>query len=522
MQINRLTGGWLGNLLCLLAGSVVPLSFAPFNLWPLGVIAPPLLALMLIDQPRGRSWLRSLLFGFGLFGAGASWVYISIHDFGRTPIWLALIMTGLFVGFLALVFSLPFYLFRRWFTPNKATILIGFPAVWVLGEWLRSWLLTGFPWLYSGYAHIDTWLAGWAPILGVYGLSLWAITTGCCAVWFGLQVRRIANPNKHINHALADTLSTASPSAFSAVFPAVLLVAIWGGGALLEKIEWTHFDDSDKVEIAIIQPNIPLEVKWNPFYRTHILDTLLNLSEPHWDADLILWPEAAIPLMYSEADEFLAELETLAARNNTALISGIIFDDREQLQYFNSIVGLGAASQIYYKQRLVPFGEYVPLEKYLRGLIEFFDLPNSIIHAGPPNQHNLQTADYAIAPYICYEVVYPDLVAANLDTAELMLTISNDAWFGDSIGPLQHFQMAQMRALENGRYMIRGTNTGLSGIISNKGKVETNGSQFIQEAVTGTAYRTHGSTPFSKVRSYPTVIFCFVILLTLFIRRRWR
>ena len=514
MHIKRLTSGWLGSLICLLAGAVIPLSFAPFNFWPAGILAPPILALLLIDQPRGRSWLRSLLFGFGLFGAGASWVYISIHDFGRTPIWLALIMTGLFVGFLALVFSLPFYLFRRWFTPDKTTILIGFPAVWVLSEWLRSWLLTGFPWLYSGYAHIDTWLAGWAPIFGVYGLSLFVVTTGCGIVWLGLQLRGKANQSNHTN--------IAPPTRLQFAIPAALLVVIWGGGALLEKIEWTHFNDDDKVEIAIIQPNIPLEVKWNPFYRTHILDTLLALSEPHWDADLILWPEAAIPLMYSEADEFLAEVETLAAHHNTALISGIIFDDREQLKYFNSILGLGAASQIYFKQRLVPFGEYVPLEKYLRGLIEFFDLPNSIIHPGPRNQHNLQTADYAVAPYICYEVVYPDLVAANLDSAELMLTISNDAWFGDSIGPLQHFQMAQMRALENGRYMIRGTNTGLSGIISNKGKIETSGSQFVQEAVIGTAYRTHGSTPFSKIRSYPTVIFCFAILLALILRRSWQ
>jgi len=493
---------WRGDLLAFICGAVVVFSLAPFNLWLFGILACGLLAQCLKGLSAKRAWLRSFLFGMGMYGSGISWVYISIHDFGYTSPLLAVIMTTAFVTFIASLFSIPFYFYQRFFAHNRTGFLLGFPAIWVLGEWIRSWLLTGFPWLYLGYAHIDTWLAGWAPVLGVYGLSFIAAFSGVVIIALlqelGQRVRR--------NKSNAPTLTRALWYALSAA------TLLWCSGLALHQVEWTQHSEEDRLSVSIVQPNIPLQLKWNPLYRPTIMSQLRDLSEDHWHSDILVWPEASIPLMYHDASDFIEEMEQRAAEHNTALISGILYDDLEQEKYYNAIMGMGAADNIYFKQRLVPFGEYVPLEKYLRGLIAFFDLPNSIIHAGPSQQEGLRTQRYTIAPYICYEVVYPDLVAKNLGDAQLLVTISNDAWFGESIGPLQHFQMAQMRALENSRFLIRGTNTGLSGIVSHKGEVLFTSEQFEAQTLSGYVYLTHGFTPFSRTGSVPIIVICLLII----------
>ncbi|WP_075188223.1 apolipoprotein N-acyltransferase [Teredinibacter haidensis] len=487
---------WPGDLLSLISGGLIFLSLAPYNFWPVAIAASGIFALSLNGLSNKLAWLRSFIFGLGMYSSGVSWVYISIHDFGYAPPWLAALMTFLFVAFLALVFSIPFYFYQRFLSRSKISMLLGFPAIWVLGEWSRSWLLTGFPWLFLGYGHSDTWLSGWAPIAGVYALSFLVVLTGTAL--FSLR-----NGGERKIPALA--------------LAGVLL--LWLAGLGLKHVEWTRYTEADKRSVSIVQPNIPLELKWNPYYRPAIMRQLRELTEPNWQSDIVLWPEAAIPLMYNDADDFIAELEALASEHGTALISGILFDDLEKNKYYNSIFGVGAADNIYFKQRLVPFGEYVPMEEYLRGLIDFFDLPNSIIHKGPENQEGIQVDGYSIAPYICYEIVYPDLVAKNLEDARLMITISNDAWFGESIGPLQHFEMARMRALENGRYLIRGTNTGLSGIISHKGEIVLQGTPFIPEAITGEVYLTQGKTPFTYTRSLPIIALSFIFLLGAYLSR---
>lgn len=499
---NLSLAGWRGDLLAVIAGALVPLSMAPWDLWPLGALAAGILALCIRQPGIRRAWWRSYFFGLGMYGAGVSWVYISIHDFGYTAAWLAAIMTAIFVAFIALLFALPFYLYIRFFRRGELGLVLGFPAIWVLGEWTRSWFLTGFPWLYLGYGHLDTWLAGWAPIAGVYGLSFLAVLTGVSVVSFQqLLEKRVEDlasgrvSRRCIGCALGASL--------------VLWLAGWG----LKSVEWTQFDDSDRIKVSIVQPNIPLAIKWNPLYRGQIIRTLKDLTEDHWDSDLVIWPEASIPLMYHDATDFIAEMSDKAKATNTSLVSGILFDDQQPDTFYNSIIGMGLAQNIYFKERLVPFGEYVPLEKYLRGIIAFFDLPNSVISVGPDNQLGLQTPEYSIAPYICYEVVYPDLVVKNLGRAQLLITISNDAWFGKSIGPLQHFQMARMRALETGRYMIRGTNTGISAIIDQHGQVVEAGSQFVSETLSGDAFRTHGFTPFATTGSWPLVLLCALMLV---------
>ncbi len=292
----------------------------------------------------------------------------------------------------------------------------------------------------------------------------------------------------------------------------VLLVLFWGGGLHFTGDTW-NTKTEEKISVAIVQPNIPLEVKWNPLYRSFILNVLRDETAPHWDKDLIVWPEASIPLMYNDAGEFFAEIEELTKDNDSALITGILYDQEEPRTFFNSITGFGNAEGLYFKKRLVPFGEYVPLEHYLRGLIDFFNLPNSIITPGPWEQSILSYKNYKISPSICYEIVYPDLVTDMAKDAQLLITISNDAWFGDSIGPKQHFQMAQMRALENHRYVIRATNTGISGFIGPLGQVVQYGTAFQRESITDTVELVSGTTPFMRWGSAPIIWLAIILFL---------
>jgi apolipoprotein N-acyltransferase len=181
------------------------------------------------------------------------------------------------------------------------------------------------------------------------------------------------------------------------------------------------------------------------------------------------------------------------------------------------VIALGHGQGVYHKQHLVPFGEYVPLESQLRGLIAFFDLPMSAFSSGPADQPPLRAGAYRVAPFICYEVVYPELVARSARNSDLLLTISNDSWFGKSIGPLQHLQMAQMRALENGRYMIRGTNNGVSAIIDQRGQIVERTDQFVEATLTGEVEMMLGNTPFGSFGVTPIIAGCGIALLLMFL-----
>lgn len=482
---------WRGHLIALLAGASTPLSLAPFNFWPLALIGIGLLSLLLQGLSARASLVRAAIFGLGLFGTGASWVFVSIHDYGNSSLPLALVLTLIFVAALSLIFALPFYAHGRWFSHRPLAALAAFPALWVLGEWLRSWFLTGFPWLYLGYGHLDTPLAGWAPVGGVFALSLVCALTAA---------------------ALAQALCGGWRQGYT-LCALALVAALWLGGWGLQQQNWTQ-PQGDKLQVGLVQPNIPQEMKWRPDFRQPTLDRLRAMSEPLWDHDWVIWSEAAVPMLYHHAGAFLSEMQEQAATTNTALITGILYDDYQKRQYYNSVLGLGTALGIYHKQRLVPFGEYVPLESWLRGLIAFFDLPTSVISTGPKQQRPLQIGNLFLSPSICYEVVYPDLVAEGATAAHVLLTISNDAWFGDSIGPLQHMEMAQMRALETGRYMIRATNNGVSGIVAPDGRLLQQTDQFKQQTLSAEIQPMKGSTPFMNWGSWP-VVGCTGLLLLL-------
>ncbi len=504
LRIQQLHIAWR-LLIAGAAGAAIPLTLAPYEFWPLSFLSLGLLAVLTQGQNTRHCGLLGFGFGLGLYGVGASWVYVSIHQFGSTSMILSLLMTAAFVAGLALCFALPFFAYGRWLSRNTLATLLLFPVVYVLGEWMRSWFLTGFPWLYLGYAHLFSPLAGWAPILGVFGLSFMVALT---------------------SSTLAETLNKSAPTR-ARMITSVLVVLIWGSGALLKRVEWTQIDPQP-ITIGMAQANIPQELKWEPSFVGETFRIFHSLSDDLWQKDWVIWPEAAIPLLYNDAKGDLDSLDVQAQKTNTVFITGILYDDWskvtddnwESIRYYNSLVALGLGSGVSYKTRLVPFGEYVPMEHWLRGLINFFDLPTSIIHPGPAYTDGLNANGVRIASTICYEIVYPDLVAERAEKADILLTVSNDAWFGLSIGPIQHFEMAQMRALETGRYLIRATNNGLSGIVDNRGRILVQGGRYTRESISGTVHTTKGSTPFVKFRSYPILLICVLLLAGAILNQR--
>ena len=481
--------GWLAGILAVVAGTLIPLSLTPFQLWPLGIGGMALLALLLEQGSLAQVFKRAWFFGVGLYGVGVSWIYVSIHDFGGASPLLAGFLTLLFVCFMALMFSLPFYLYGRWFSRWRWSLLLAFPATWLLGECFRYWFLTGFPWLYSGYAHLHTPLSGWAPVIGVIGLGfLCALTAGVIAqlIWQWRQ-RAVALMGS-------------------------LVVALWLTGFALKDVAWTHLDDKP-INVAMVQPNISQDIKWSAAFVEPTLDLLRSMSEDLWENDWVIWPEAAIPLTYHQALPFLNEMNDRATEAGTGLMTGIIYDNPQDDNFYNSIAGFGDAMGIYHKRRLVPFGEYVPLEDWLRGLIHFFDLPTSIIAFGPMEQRGIQIGQVAVSPSVCYELVYPDLVAFSARDAQVLLTISNLGWFGDSIGPLQFMEMAQMRALETGRYLVYSTNNGSSALIDEKVRIKNFSQAFSPEPLSGQVYAAEGMTPFMRWGSLPLAILSLVLLV---------
>jgi apolipoprotein N-acyltransferase len=500
---NRLTSSAKLLFICL-SGALLPLSFAPFDLWYLAIIALVIFAFSLKMQSSKTIFLHSFVFGLGFFLAGVHWVFVSIHHFGGASVFLAGFLTLIFCGFLAAVFSLPFIIVARWFSHHPLGILLALPCCWILGEWLRTWLLTGFPWLFLGYAHTTSWLAGWAPVGGVLTISFIVIFTSAVIAEY------IWNYKNKSPLRLKKELLVASIS----------VIALWGLGGILQTITWAEPSHSP-IKVGMIQPNVDQSIKLN--FTQESVDTALNqlrnLSEELWSKnDWVIWPEAAIPtvLTYQSALPFLEEINRKAAEHDAALFTGVIYSDSDKRAYYNSIAGLGSGYGFYHKRRLVPFGEYVPLENQLRGFIEFFDLPTSFINLGPSDQHGLIAHDIRLAPAVCYEIAYPNLIASSAQEANVLLNINNLGWFLDSIQSKQFMQMAQMRALETGRYLIYNTNNGPSAIIDNKGKVITQSAAFTAQTLSGEIVPVSDWTPFMVAKDWPLLIVIFLVLVLLF------
>ena len=463
----------------LVAGALLPFGLAPYDLWPL-TLASAAGLYWVLTRSGARPIRDGWLFGLGKYGLGASWIYVSIHEHGDAAPPLAAFLVALFVTGMALFPAAAAWLFVR-FRPAHATVAaIWFATVWVLLEWLLTWFLTGFPWLFAGYAMLDTPLEALAPVGGVMLVSFSVVLTAACLVSW----RRWA-------------------SWTVAALP-------WIAAGFLAGVAWT--ESGEPHQVALVQGDIPQEIKWQPDASV-IFERYALLSAPFWDRDLVVWPEG---VFYAGTAEARAFLSAMSAQAEGALVLGAATREEASggASYYNAALATGVGSGTYRKQRLVPFGDYVPFEAVLRGLIGFFDLPMSVLSPGEPGQPPLGGANgITLGMAICYEIAYPELVREQAKDADAVITISNDTWFGESIGPLQHMQMARMRALENGRYVLRSTNDGITAIIDGRGRVTARLPRFEPGVLAGVFHRTRGTTPFARFGSMPVVASLLLFLV---------
>lgn len=460
----------------IIAGALAPLALAPNNLWPLALVSVGLFYYTLKQcSNKLKATALGLAYGLGYFGVGVSWVFVSMVDHSNTHWLLAGLLTFLFCGGLALLYALFAAIFCGFKTHHQYPSLL-FIGLWISFDLLRGWLLTGFPWLYLGYAGTHTFMAGYAPVLGVHGVTLALLVSSLLA--FGVQAKL--------------------------QFRLLWLGLLWGLGYGLSGIAWTQPSSQEPIKVTLLQANVSLEKKWLPETLAPTLSYYFKQSYLHLDSDLIVWPETAIATYWDKVAPSFKPLMALAKAQNTQIVSGTVIRQSTNLRanYYNGLVAFGAQQGQYYKQRLVPFGEYVPLETWLRGSIDYFDLPMSAFKL-PTQKQDLLTQNIAIAGNICYEIAYPQLVAQQAGAAEIILTVSNDTWFEHSLAPFQHLQMAQMRALENAKPVVRATNSGVSALINASGEITHIAPLYQQAALTGKVTLMSGQTPYNTGLNWP-------------------
>jgi apolipoprotein N-acyltransferase len=472
----------------LFAGAAAVTAFAPFGWFPVATLSLAILFNQWLLDNRKQAFRHGLLFGAGFFGAGISWVFISIKVYGHVAAPVAISITLGLIAFLSLYPALlGYFLLRAFRTLTPAVLLVALPTGWVMAEWLRGWVFSGFPWLTIGTSQIDGPLGGYAPVLGVYGTG-WTV-------------------------AVSAALLVAVLRGWYRVPGLLLLLLLWGGGYLLNNIQWTE-PRGDALQVALVQGNISQENKWAPDNLLNTFSRYSELTFNEQDVDLVIWPETAIPAFHDQVeDNFIAYLETELVKTGTSLITGIPVLEKQTWEYFNAVMSLGGEQAFYYKQHLVPYGEYLPLRWLIGNTLDALAVPNADFSSGGVSQPLLQAAGYPVSSSICYEVVFGEQIIRDLPEAAMLVNISNDAWFGKSLAPHQHLEMARLRARETGRPMLRATNTGISAIIDHGGNIIEQSPQFEIAVVRGAVIPMQGATPYVLLGNTPVVIFSLVSLL---------
>lgn len=436
--------------------------------------------------------MLGFMFGLGWFLAGVSWVYVSLHVFGAMPAPLAAAVTLLFCTYLALFPAAAGYFSKRWPVPAAPNWILLVPATLTLLEWLRGWLFTGFPWLNPGYSQAPASpLAGYAPILGLHGVTLLLLASAGTLCWLAT-----ARPRP--------SWRTRWP------WPALLLI-VWSAGAGVKTVAWTE-PTGTQVAVSLLQGNIQQDLKWREDHLRSTLDTYLQLVRDS-TSPLIILPETALPLFLRDLPaEYLEAFAEHARRNHGDVLVGV----PERLpngDYYNSLVSVGSApGQTYRKTHLVPFGEFIPLRPLLGALVSRLAIPLQDFARGAPDQRPLAVAGEQVAVNICYEDAFGEEIIRQLPQASLLVNVSNVAWFGRSIAPQQHLQIAQMRALETGRYMLRATNTGMTAVISPQGAVEAVAPEFSRSVLTHQVSGMRGATPYVRWGNAAALALCALMI----------
>jgi apolipoprotein N-acyltransferase len=488
---SRLDVRWRVDAIAVLCGGLLVLAFAPFNWSALAVLSP----LGLLGCIAGASWKRAawrgFLFGCSEFIFGIYWIYISVHDVGGAPAVVAIVMLLLLVAIMAAYSALACALSVR-LAPEagwRRHVLL-FPALWVGCEWLRGWFLGGFPWLSLGYGQIDGPLSGYAPVGGVYLLSL------CLTLSAGLLYASFSG--RESTRAKIAALS--------------LLVVLWLGGSMLGGLQWTR-PAGPPIQVSLLQGDIPENEKWAPDVFAPTLERYRRLTAEHWDSRLVVWPEAAVPAYADEVQQdYLDPLEAEARKHGTDLLIGAPTENPATDSYYNSVLSLGSSDGVYNKRHLVIFGEFFPVPDWVRHWLALMDLPYSDFTAGAVDQPLLKAAGYAVGASICYEDAFGNEIMRALPKAAFLVNISNDGWFGDSIALPQHLEIARMRALEAGRYLLIATNTGITAIVDSAGAVRARAPAGRVYVLTGSIQPLQGATLLARWGNSLILGLCLLLL----------
>ncbi len=492
---NYLTRLW--PLLSLVAGGLTTLAFAPFDQSWLVFLTLALPFYLWNRLTAKQAAVSGWLYGLGLQCTGVSWIYYSLHVHGSAPAVFAALLIFLLCCYLSIYTALAAYSVNRFLPDNPALrLMVFYPASWVLFEWLQGYVMTGFAWMQLGYTQIDLPLSGFAPVIGNHAVG------GFIALSAGALVLLIKQ-NRQINLR----------SAMSIAFPVVIL---WSAGGMLKNVSWTQ-TDGETVNVIVIQGNIPQKDKWKLHMKQPTMNMYREMSLAQQDVDLIIWPETAVPDYLHRVGPYIRQLRTEMEQRETDLLLGL-FVKNDQLRVLNSIVTVDG--QVYNKRHLVPLGEFIPL----RFLIEFFNkfvkIPMSDIASGEDDQPLLSAAGVPLGLSICFEDAFARDVIKDLPEAKLLVNVSNDAWFEDSIEPHQHHAIARMRALEAGRYMIRSTNTGITSFIGPHGEVISQLPQFETGVLKGEVQPLSGATPFARWGDWLIVALCSLVLIVSGFKKR--
>jgi len=462
------------DLYAVLAGLLLVFAFAPFE-WRWFAWLSPALFFWLNLKPMRRTQRMRLAwaYGIGVFAGGVHWIYVSIHFFGGANSFIAGIMVMVFVVLVALTLMLFGWLVScfpdqtRW-----SKLLLIFPAAWGLTEWFRSWFLTGFPWLQLGHSQADTWLAGYAPVIGSLGIS-WVVALGA-----GALVLLATGGNRERMAAIG------------------VLVVTTATGLGLGVIQWTQ-PSGKPLSVSLIQGNIAQQDKWVPALRSDHIRKHWELTTAQMaEADLVIWPETAIPDTFQQSmHDVILPLQEATTDLGNALLVGGFHTEAETGKTYNAVMSVGRELDIYGKRHLVPFSEYIPFLEYLRWLERFVVLPYDNV-AKWRGKTNLTVAGQPMRISICYEDAFGEEIIMGLPEATMLVNLSNNGWFTGSIQPHQHAEIARLRALETGRYLLRATNNGISAIINDRGEKLQTAEQYQEAVITGYAQPMTGSTPY--------------------------